>query len=93
MRNSATVHESGFSHTILSAGFQDGMEDCPRTPAPSPKFFATTVTTHLLSASSDSLQTKKQRMPDRSIAGRQAKDSITFSGFLDRRPINTSPTL
>jgi hypothetical protein len=45
-RNSASVHESGFSHTVMSAGFPgwDGRV-LPR-PAPSQRFFATTATTH-----------------------------------------------
>ena len=43
--NSASVHESGFSHTIMSAGFPGWDGRIPARPEPSPRSCATTVTT------------------------------------------------
>ena len=85
-RNSATVHVSGFSHTVMSAGFPGWDGRIPSTDG--------TIAEILRENGYNTFAVGKYGVtPDEdSIAGLPEKDLTTSSDFSVRKPISTSRT-
>jgi arylsulfatase len=94
-RNSASVHESGFSHVSMSAGFPGWDGRVPATAGTIAEILRDNgyntfaVGKYGVTASR---RMKRRQTPARSIIGRPARASITSSDFWDRPQTNTSPT-
>ena len=91
-RNSASVHVSGFSHTIMSAGFPGWDGRLPATAGTIAEILRDNGYNTFAVGKYGVTPDEGQRTPAHSITGPPEKALTTSSDFLARKPTNTSPT-